>query len=124
MSLSEYFQSTEGIGILATCDSDGNVDLAIYSRPYVIDENKIAFSMLDRTSFSNIESNPKAAYMYIEQGQGYNGKRLYLTKTGEEANQQRIEEIKSQRPRKHPGTADVAKHFVYFSIEKTRPIVG
>ncbi len=124
MSLSEYFQSTEGIGILATCDSDGNVDLAIYSRPYVIDENKIAFSMLDRTSFSNIESNPKAAYMYIEQGEGYNGKRLYLTKTGEEANQQRIEEIKSQRPRKHPDTADVARHFVYFEIDKIRPLVG
>jgi len=124
MSLSEYFQSTEGIGILATCDSDGNVDLAIYSRPYVIDENKIAFSMLDRTSFSNIESNPKAAYMYIEQGQGYSGKRLYLTKTGEETNQQIIDEIKSQRPSKHPSTTDVARHFVYFEIEKVRPLVG
>lgn len=82
MSLAEYFQSTEGIAILATCDSDGNVDLAIYSRPYVIDENKIAFSMLERTSFSNIESNPKAAYMFIEHDEGYKGKRLYLTKVG------------------------------------------
>ena len=75
MSLAEYFEINEGTGILATSDSDGNVDLAIYSRPYVIDENKIAFSMLERTSYANIQSNPKAAYMFIEKGQSYNGKR-------------------------------------------------
>ena len=124
MSLAEYFETIKGTGILATSDSDGNVDLAVYSRPYVIDENKVAFSMLDRTSFSNLGSNPKAAYMFIEQGEGYSGKRLYLKKTGEETNQQIIEEIKSHRPRKHPGTADVARHFVYFEIEKVRPLVG
>ena len=124
MSLEDYFRTTEGVGILATSDSEGNVDIAVYSRPYVIDENTIAFSMLERTSFTNIGSNPKAAFMFIEKGEGYNGKRLYLTKAGEETDQQRIEEIKSQRPKKHPSTADVAKHLVYFNIEKTRPLVG
>jgi hypothetical protein len=124
MSLAEYFETVEGIGILATCDSDGNVDLAIYSRPYVIDEEKIAFSMFDRTSFSNLESNPKAAYMFIERGEGYKGKRLYLTKVGEESDTQRIEEIKSQRPKRHKNSPEAARHFVYFEIERTRPIVG
>jgi len=124
MSLAEYFETIKGTGILATSDSDGNVDLAVYSRPYVIDENKIAFSMLDRTSFSNVESNPRAAYMFIEQGEGYNGKRLYLTKVGEESDPQRIEEIKSQRPKRHKTSSESARHFVYFLIEKTRPIVG
>jgi hypothetical protein len=124
MSLAEYFETVEGTGILATCDSDGNVDLAIYSRPYVIDENRIAFSMLERTSFSNIESNPKAAYMFIEQGEGYKGKRLYLTKVGEESDPQRIEEIKSQRPKRHESSPEATRHFVYFEIEKVRPIVG
>ena len=76
MSLAEYFETIKGTGILATSDSDGNVDLAVYSRPYVIEENKVAFSMLDRTIFSNLRSKPKAAYMYIEQGEGDSGKRL------------------------------------------------
>jgi hypothetical protein len=124
MNLAEYFQSTEGIGVLATCDSGGNVDLAIYSRPYVIEEDKIAFSMLERTSFANIQSNPKAAYMFVEQGEGYKGKRLYLIKVGEESDPQRIEEIKSQRPKRHESSPESARHFVYFSIDKTRPIVG
>ena len=124
MSLAEYFQSAEGLGVLATSDSDGNVDLAIYSRPYIIDENKIAFSMLERTSFTNIQSNPRAAFMFVEQGEGYNGKRLYLTKVGEESDPQRIEEIKSQHPKRHKSTTESARHFIYFSIEKIRPLVG
>ena len=123
MSLAEYFETTEGTGILATSDSDGNVDLAIYSRPYVIDENKIAFSMLERTSYENLQSNPKSAYMFVEKGQGYNGKRLYLKKIGEETDPQRIEEIKSQRPKRHQSSTESARHFVYFSIENIRPIV-
>ena len=124
MNISEYFEKTEGTGILATSDSEGNVDLAIYSRPYFIDENKIAFSMLERTSYANIKSNPKAAYMFIEKGEGYNGKRLYLIQVGEESDKKRIEEIKSQRPKRHSSTTDAARHFVYFEIERIRPIVG
>ena len=124
MSLSEYFETTEGTGILATSDSEGNVDLAIYSRPYVIDENKIAFSMLERTSYANIQSNPKAAYMFIEEGRGYNGKRLYLKMTGEEMDQKLIDKLKSQRSKKHESKTDSVRHFVYFSVEKVRPVTG
>lgn len=123
MNMEEYFRTTEGIGILATSDSEGNVDIAVYSRPYVIEENKIAFSMLERTSFANVLSNPKAAYMFIEEGEGYNGKRLYLVKAGEETNRQCIEQIKSQRPKRHKSSTESARHFVYFTIEKNRPLV-
>lgn len=124
MSLAEYFQSAEGTGILATSDSKGHVDLAIYSRPYVIEENKIAFSMLGRISFANIRSNPRAAYMFVEHGEGYSGKRLYLTMTGEETDPQRIEEIKSQHPKRRKSTTDSASHFIYFAVDKIRPLVG
>ena len=83
MSLAEYFKNIKGLGVLATSDTDGNVDIAVYSRPYIIDEKTIAFSMLEKLSYSNIQSNPKAAYMFVEHGEGYAGKRLHLTKTGE-----------------------------------------
>jgi hypothetical protein len=124
MSLAEYFETIEGTGILATSDSDGNVDLAIYSRPYVIEENKIAFSMLEKTSYANIQSNPKAAYMFIEKTKGYKGNRFYLVKVGEESDSDLIEKIKSQRPKRHKSTTDIPKHFVYFEIVKVRPLVG
>ncbi|MBN2182246.1 MAG: pyridoxamine 5'-phosphate oxidase family protein [Sedimentisphaerales bacterium] len=124
MSLTDYFRGAEGTGILATSDSAGNVDLAIYSRPFVIDEDKVAFSMLEKTSFANIQSNPKAAYMFIEKGEGYSGKRLYLSKLGEETDPQRIEEIKSQHPKRHKSKSEAARHLVYFNVEKIRPLVG
>ncbi len=123
MSLAEYFKNTKGLGVLATSDSDGNVDIAIYSRPYVIDENTIAFSMLERLSYSNIQSNPRAAYMFVEQGEGYAGKRLHLTCTGEEKDPERIEEIKKQHIRIREPDEKI-RHLVYFTVDKIRPLVG
>jgi thioester reductase-like protein len=58
-----------------------------------------AFSMLERLSFKNVRSNPKAAYMFIEQSEGYVGKRLYLTMTAEEKDPERIEAIKQLHSR-------------------------
>ncbi len=123
MSLANYFENIKGTGILATSDNEGNVDVAIYARPYVIEEHKIAFSMLERLSYANIQSNPKAAYLFMEQGEGYNGKRLYLTKLGEETDPERIKELKKQHNKIF--TEDmINKHLVYFKIDKTRPLVG
>ncbi len=123
MSLADYFEGIEGMGILATSDSDGNVDIAIYSRPYIIEEDTIALSMLERLSYANIQSNPKAAYMFVESGDGYSGKRLYLTTTGEEKDPERITEIRNQHAKvKHYD--EKIRHMVYFRIEKIIPLVG
>jgi hypothetical protein len=123
MSLAEYFSTIKGTGILATSDAKGNVDIAIYARPYIIDEKNIAFSMLERLSFENVQSNPKAAYMFIVQSEGYVGKRFYLTMTGEETDPERIEAIRKLPSRTH-GNKNAARHIVCFSIDKIRPLVG
>ena len=123
MSLAEYFQDIKGLGVLATSDTDGNVDIAIYSRPYIIDDNTIAFSMLEKLSYSNIQSNPKAAYMFVEEGGGYNGKRLHLTKTGEEKDPERIKAIKQQHKKTREPDEKV-RHLIYFTVDKVRPLVG
>jgi len=123
MSLTDYFTNAKGLGILATSDSQGNVNTAIYSRPYLIDEEKVAFSMLERLSYSNVKSNPKAAYMFIEAGEGYKGKRLYLTVTGEAEDPERIKEIKKQHERAKDSD-DKVRHLVYFTVDRIRPLVG
>jgi len=123
MSLTDYFTNAKGLGILATSDSQGNVNTAIYSRPYLIGEEKIAFSMLERLSYSNVKSNPKAAYMFVEDGEGYKGKRLCLTMTGEEKDPERIKEIKKQHE-KAKDSDDKVRHLVYFTVDRIRPLVG
>jgi len=123
MNLADYFENVKGIGVLATSDSDGNVDIAIYARPYIIDEKTIAFSMLERLSYTNVQSNPKAAYLFIEKGEGYAGMRLYLTKIGEEKNPERIKEIKQQHSKTH-SPDETPKHLVFYTVDKIRPLVG
>jgi hypothetical protein len=39
LKLSEYFEKTQGIGVLATTDAAGQVNQAIYSRPHFPDND-------------------------------------------------------------------------------------
>ena len=122
MALKDYFETTKGTGVLATSDSEGNVDIALYARPHVIDETTVAFIMNDRLSYKNITSNSKAAYLFLEDGPGYNGKRLYLTKTKEETDKELVDSMRRNSERHHE--VDSNKHLVYFSVDKIRKIVG
>lgn len=120
MNLSEYFEQTDGMGILSTTDSNGNVDCAIYATPHVMDEETVAFIMRPRVSYYNIQQNSKAAYMFIEKGPGYKGKRLYLQRTHEEDD---AAKINAMRRTEKGGDADKAK-LVYFKVIGVRPLVG
>ena len=124
MSLSYYFEHKEGLGILATADSDGMVDLAIYAKPHVIDEKTIAFIMRERLTRKNLKSNPKAAYMFVEHGERYTGKRLYLTKIREESNTSVVEMFRKKQPEICLLKDDSNKYLVHFQIDNIRPLVG
>lgn len=121
MELKSYFESTNGTGILSTADGNGHVDAAIYSRPHFI-ENKIAFIMRDRLSHKNLETNPHAVYLFIEDGPGYKGKRIYLTKVKEEKNSDLIDSLK--RREKKDSNPDEDKFLVFFELNHERSLVG
>lgn len=124
MDLKSYFENTRGTGILSTADSEGNVDCAIYARPHVMDDGTIAMIMRDRLSHKNLQSNPRAAYMFIEQSKGYKGKRLYLTKVREDEDKALIESLKRRAyPEDHPPNEE-ARFLVYFQVDKELPLVG
>ena len=123
MDLGEYFEKNEGLGVLATADAQGNVDAAIYARPHVMDEGTVAFIMANRLSYRNVSGNPKAVYLFVEKGEGYNGKRLYLTKTGEQTDQQVIDSMR--RKDRSVYQSDKGKsRLVHFKVEKVRALVG
>lgn len=124
MSLSDYFENVQGLGILATADSSGTADLAIYAKPHVIDDTTIAFIMRERLTHQNLKSNPQAAYMFVERGKGYAGKRLYLTKIREETNTSVVEMFRKKQPQIYPSSDDSNKYLVHFRIDDIRPLVG
>jgi pyridoxamine 5'-phosphate oxidase-like protein len=121
MELNEYFETTTGTGILSTADKDGKVDAAIYSRPHFLDDDKLAFIMRERLSHSNLQSNPHAAYLFIENGPGYKGKRLYLTMVREEKN---AKQITSLQRRKRKEKVEEDRFLVFFELDRERPLVG
>ncbi|MFW6162282.1 MAG: pyridoxamine 5'-phosphate oxidase family protein [Planctomycetota bacterium] len=125
MDLKDYFENTRGFGVLATADAEGAVDVAVYARPHVVDEGMVAFIMADRLSHRNVQSNPHAAYLFREAGEGYHGKRLYLTRVKEETDP---EKIASLRRRTTPKGCEEAggepRYLVTFRIDRVRPLVG
>ena len=127
MTLRAYFQNTQGIGVLATADGDGKVNTAIYSRPHFLgdEDGEVAFIMNDRLSHDNVNSNPHAAYLFIEETAGYVGKRLFLTKTREETDQDKIQSIRRRDPPPECDEGDTKQRFlVYFRIDGIRPLIG
>jgi hypothetical protein len=121
MTIKDYFEEKQGIGVLATADGSGKVNAAIYSRPHFMEDGSIAFIMRDRLTHHNLQSNLNATFLFIERGPGYEGKRLYLKKLREEQNPELIAKIKR---RKYTEDNEEPKFLVYFQLEKELPLIG
>ena len=124
MKLSDDFEQAKGVGVLATTDAAGQVNQALYERPLFLDrddEGTCSFIMADRLSHDNVGHNPSAAYLFIEEGKEYAGKRLSLTLMGEETDK---EKIKAARPRIPAVCEQESRYLVHFHIEGTRPLLG
>ncbi len=123
MDLRGYFENTKGHGVLATADAAGRVNMAIFSRPHVFEDQTVAFIMPHHLTHNNLQSNPHAAYLFMEDGPGYQGKRLYLTKIREG---QDTELLRSLRRRVYPtGQEKPGPRFlVFFQVDKILPLIG
>ncbi len=123
MDLKAYFEGAKGTGIIATADSNGKVNLAIYSKPHFMENGEIAFIMTDKLTHNNLITNGSAAYMFKEDGTGYKGKRLYLTKLREEKESELLYTIRSRKD--HSGPDDGKSRFlVFFRVDKELPLIG
>ena len=121
MDLKEYFDNTKGVGVLATADGEGKVDAAIYARPHFMEDGTLAVIMRDRLTHHNLQFNSHATFLFVEDGPGYKGKRLFMTKVREE---QDSELLHSLRRRHYPDDKDEAKFLVFFKLDKELPLIG
>lgn len=125
MDLQQYFDGTKGTGVLATADNSGKVDVALYARPHVLEDGTIAFIMADRLTHHNLQSNPHAAYLFVESKEMYEGKRLFLKKISDEKNSERIKAIRRSclcNEEKESDGKD--RYLVIFKLENELPLVG
>lgn len=107
MNLQEYLNSTVGTGVLATADQHGRVDAAIYSRPQIAEDNSVVFIMRERLTYSNLQVNPYAAFLFLADGPGHRDIRLFLKKIRED-------DDRARGP----------KHLVVFRVERLLKLIG
>ncbi|MFW6147756.1 MAG: pyridoxamine 5'-phosphate oxidase family protein [Thermodesulfobacteriota bacterium] len=124
MDLGEYFDTHKGSGVLATADDTGRVDVAVYARPHVIDTETIAFIMPDRLTHHNLQSNDHAAYLFTEQGPGYKGIRLFLTKVREEEDSELLHSIRRRSYASEEGEEKESRFLVFFKLDRVLPLIG
>lgn len=125
MSLVSYFEKVKGFGVLATTDGSGQVNQAIYAKPCFLnkeDDTTCSFVMANRLSHDNVQHNPSASYLFVEEGAGFAGKRLSLTFMSEETDSDQIETVR--RRIGAPITDAESRYLVHFHIEGVRPLIG
>jgi hypothetical protein len=124
MTLKEYLESREGTSILSSANADGMVTSAIYSRPHVFDDGTIAFVMRKRLTHENLKTNPYASFMFIEEGQGYQGIRLFLKKIKEDTDDALIDKMKRRHLTPEEDAAKGPKFLTHFRVERMLPLIG
>ncbi|MDD3814983.1 MAG: pyridoxamine 5'-phosphate oxidase family protein [Desulfocapsaceae bacterium] len=124
MNLDSYFTEMKGIGVMATSDETGVVDTAIYSRPHVQGKDEIAFVMRDRLTHKNLEKNKHANYLFLEDGRGYNGVRLFLTKLEESTDQELITSLSRRHLSPEDDKLQGEKFLVRFKVNKVLSLIG
>ncbi len=124
MDLKEYFTNQHGNGIMATADKLGKVDAAIYARPNVLKDGTLAMIMRDRLTRKNLQENPHAAYLFIENAPGYQGVRLFLKKIREDKDSELIQQMTRRSLTAEEDKAKGTKFIVYFEVEKVLKLIG
>jgi len=124
MDLKKYFETAKGTAVLATADSEGKVNAAIYSRPHVFDDGTVAFLMRRKLTHHNLQSNPHAAFLFHESGPGYSGIRLHLKKIQEETESPLIAKMTRGNLTPEQDRAKGPKYLLHFSVEKILPLIG
>jgi hypothetical protein len=124
MELQSYFKDVKGRGVLATSDGEGRVDAAVYAKPHFLEDGSVAFIMADRLTHHNLQSNGRAAYLFMEDGPRYKGVRLFLSKIREEKDSELLHTLRRRKYAAERGALEASRFLVFFRVEKVLPLIG
>jgi len=77
----ELFNKRPRVGTLSTSNKSGDVDVAVFGSPQMVDENTVVMGIGQNRSFQNLQENPKAVFIVMEPGEtlmDWKGCRVYL----------------------------------------------
>jgi hypothetical protein len=127
LELMELFNKYPRIGALATANKEGDVNVAVFGSPRMVDEETIVMGIGNNRSYRNLQRNPKAVFIVMEPGEtvmDWKGARVYLEAVdlatdGEFYNQTKQNITKSSGVQ----AVKMIQAAVRFKITEVRPIV-
>jgi hypothetical protein len=125
--LMELFNKVPRIGTLSTANKLGEVNVAVFGSPKMIDENTVVMGIGQNRSFRNLQRNPKAVFIVMEPGEtarDWKGARVYLEAVDLEEGGEFFDQIKHKITMSAgKAAADMIHAAVRFKITEVRPIV-
>ena len=124
--LMEYFNKQPRLGTLSTADKAGNVNVAYFGSPRMVDEKTVFMALGKNRTFANLQDNPHAVFMIMEPGESlpeWKGVRVYLTMTEYQTSGEKLDQIKQVIAEKAGESAAKMIHAaVTFEIKEIRPL--
>jgi hypothetical protein len=125
--LMAIFNKAPRIGSLSTANAQGDVNVAVFGSPQMIDENTVVMGIGENRSFRYLRENPKAVFIVMEPGEtvmDWKGARVYLEALDIETGGGFFDQIK-ENIEKVAGkqAAQMIHAAIRFKITEVRPIV-
>lgn len=125
--LMALFNKRPRVGTLSTADKKGEVNVAVFGSPQMVDENTVVMGIGENRTFRNLQGNPKAVFILMEPGEtlmDWKGTRVYLEAIDMETSGEFYDQIK-QNIANAVGkqAADMIHAAIRFRITEVRPLV-
>ena len=125
--LMEYFNKQPRIGTLSTAGKNGKVDVAYFGSPRMIDEKTVVMTVRKNQTFANLQENPNAVFMILEQASappGWKGVRVYVKMTEYQTSGEKLETMKKAIAQKAGEDAAKSMHAALtFEVQAIRPLM-
>jgi Pyridoxamine 5'-phosphate oxidase len=123
----DFFNRRPRIGTLSTANRNGEVNVAVFGSPQMIDENTVIMGIGRNRSFRNLQENPKAAFIVVEPGKtvmDWKGARVYLEVMDIQSGGGFFEEVREGIAKAAgKAAADMIHAAIRFKVTEVRPIV-
>ena len=124
----ELFNKQPRIGSLSTSSSQGEVNVAVFGSPQMIDENTVIMGIGKNRSFQNLQENPKAAFIVMEPGKtamDWKGCRVYLEAQTIETEGGLLKQIKGKiAEAAGEAAAQMIHAAIRFKVTDVRPLIA
>ena len=124
----ELFNKRPRIGTLSTSNKDGDVNVAIFGSPQMIDENTVVMGIGNNRSLQYLQENPKAVFIVMEPGEtamDWKGCRVYMTAKVVETEGPLCDQIKGKiAEAAGEASAERIRAAITFEVNEVRGIIA